>query len=184
MNLKNMNLKKLIPWNWFKKEEDTTTLPVKRLESPGDPLTQLHSDIDRLFGQAFRAVGWPWADMSRVFGDAALVSLKPQVDIAATDREYVITAEVPGLEAGDLHLELQDDTLLIRGEKRQEWEKQNAGVYRMERRYGSFERVLSLPDDAERDRLEAKLKHGVLTVTLPRKPSVKTTSRLIDVQAG
>lgn len=184
MNLKNMNLKKLIPWNWFKKEEDTTILPVKRLESPGDPLTQLHSDIDRLFGQAFRAVGWPWADMSRVFGDAALVSLKPQVDIAATDREYVITAEVPGLEAGDLHLELQEDTLLIRGEKRQEWEKQNAGVYRMERRYGSFERVLSLPDDAERDRLEAKLKHGVLTVTLPRKPSAKTTSRLIEVQAG
>lgn len=184
MNLKNVNLKKLIPWNWFKKEEDTATLPVKRLESPGDPLIQLHSDIDRLFGQAFRAFGWPGADMSRVFGDAALVSLKPQIDIAATDREYVITAEVPGLEAGDLHLELQEDTLLIRGEKRQEWEKQNAGVYRMERRYGAFERVLSLPDDAERDRLEAKLKHGVLTVTLPRKPSAKAASRLIEVKAG
>jgi HSP20 family protein len=184
MNLKNMNLKKLIPWNWFKKEEDSISLPVKRLEPSGDPLTQLHSDIDRLFSQAFRAVGWAGTDMSQVFGDAALVSLKPQVDIAATDREYVITAEVPGLEAGDLHLELQEDTLLIRGEKRQEWEKQNAGVYRMERRYGAFERVLSLPDDAERDRLEAKLKHGVLTVTLPRKPSAKTTTRLIEVQAG
>jgi HSP20 family protein len=182
MNLKNMNLKKLIPWNWFKKEEDVATLPVKRLESPGDPLIQLHSEIDRLFGQAFRSVGWPWGDMGRVFGDAALV--KPQVDVAATDREYIITAEVPGLEEGDLHLELQDDTLLIRGEKRQEWEKQNAGVYRMERRYGAFERTLSLPDDADPDRLEAKLKHGILTVTIPRKPGARTTSRSIEVQAG
>jgi HSP20 family protein len=57
MNLKNMNLKKLIPWNWFKKEQETTTLPIKRLDSSGDPLTQLHSDIDRLFGQTFRAPG-------------------------------------------------------------------------------------------------------------------------------
>jgi HSP20 family protein len=183
MNLKNMNLKKLMPWNWFKKEDEVTTLPVKRSEFTGDPLAQLHSEIDRLFGQAFRSVGWPWGDLGRVFGDAALTPLKPQVDVAATDREYVITAEVPGLEAGDLHLELQDDTLLIRGEKRQEWEKQNAGVYRMERRYGAFERMLSLPDDAERDRLEAKLKHGVLTVTIPRKPSAKTASRLIEIHA-
>lgn len=184
MNLKNMNLKKLMPWNWFKKEDDTATLPVKRLESSGDPLTQLHSDIDRLFGQAFRVVGWPVADMGRLFGDTALAPLKPHVDIAATDREYVITAEVPGLEAGDLQLELMDDTLLIRGEKQQEWEKQNAGVYRMERRYGAFERMLSLPDDADRDRLEANLKHGVLTVTIPRKPSAKAASRLIEVKAG
>lgn len=106
------------------------------------------------------------------------------MDIAATDREYVITAEVPGLEADDLQLELMDDTLLIRGEKRQEWEKQNAGVYRVERRYGAFERMLSLPEDAERDRLEANLKHGVLTVTMPRKPSVKAASRLVEVKAG
>ncbi len=180
-----MNLKKLMPWNWFKKEEETATVPVKRADLlSGDPLAQLHADIDRLFGQMFRAVGWPGTDMSRLFGDTALVPLKPHVDIAATDREYVITAEVPGLEANDLHLELLEDTLLIRGEKRQEWEKQNAGVYRMERRYGAFERMLSLPDDADRDRLEAKLKHGVLTVTIPRKPSPKGASRLIEVKAG
>jgi HSP20 family protein len=179
-----MNLKKLIPWNWFKKEEEATPVPVKRGEFPGDPLAQLHADIDRLFGQMFRAVGWPGTDMSRLFGDTALAPLKPHVDIAATDREYVITAEVPGLEASDLQLELLDDTLLIRGEKRQEWEKQNAGVYRMERRYGAFERILSLPGDADPDRLEAKLKHGVLTVTMPRKPSAKAASRLIEVKAG
>jgi HSP20 family protein len=179
-----MNLKKLMPWNWFKKEEETAMVPVKRGDLAGDPLAQLHADIDRLFGQMFRAVGWPVPDMSRLFGDTALAPLKPHVDIAATDREYVITAEVPGLEASDVKLELLDDTLLIRGEKRQEWEKQNAGVYRMERRYGAFERMLSLPDDADPDRLEAKLKHGVLTVTMPRKPSAKTTSRLIEVHAG
>jgi HSP20 family protein len=96
----------------------------------------------------------------------------------------VITTEVPGLEASDLQLELLDDTLLIRGEKRQKWEKQHAGVYRMERRYGAFERILSLPDDADLDRLEAKLKHGVLTVTLPCKPSAKAASRFIEVKAG
>jgi HSP20 family protein len=132
----------------------------------------------------FRASGWPVPDMSRLFGDTAPGPLKPQVDIAATDREYVITAEVPGMEANDLQLELLDDTLLIRGEKRQEWEKKNAGVYRMERRYGAFERVLSLPDDADPDRMDAKLKQGVLTVTMPRKSGAKAASRMIEVKAG
>jgi HSP20 family protein len=179
-----MNLKKLMPWNWFKKEEETAMVPVKRGDAPVDPLTQLHADIDRLFGQMFRAVGWPVGDTSRLFGETWPTALKPHIDIAATDREYVITAEVPGLEASDLQLELLEDTLLIRGEKRQEWEKQNAGVYRMERRYGAFERVLSLPEDADPDRMEAKLRHGVLTVTMPRKPSTKASSRFIEVKAG
>lgn len=179
-----MDLKKLMPWNWFKKEEEAARVPVKRGDLSGDPLAQLHADIDQVFGRMFRAIGWPVTDTSRLFGDTALAPLKPHVDIAATDREYMITAEVPGLEASDLQLELLDDTLLIRGEKRQEWEKQQAGVYRMERRYGAFERILSLPDDADPDRLEAKLKHGVLTVTMPRKPSAKAASRLIEVKAG
>lgn len=179
-----MNLKKLMPWNWFKKEEEAAMVPVKRGDLPGDPLVQLHADIDQLFGRMFRTLGWPATDTSRLFGDTVLAPLKPHVDIAATDREYVITAEVPGLEASDLQLELQDDMLLIHGEKRQEWEKQHAGVYRMERRYGAFERILSLPDDADPDRLEAKLKHGVLTVTMPRRPSAKAPSRLIEVKAG
>jgi HSP20 family protein len=179
-----MDLKKLMPWNWFKKEEETAMVPVKRVDAPIDPLAQLHAEIDRLFGQMFRAVGWPVGDTSRLFGETGLAVLKPHVDIAATDREYVITAEVPGLEASDLQVELVEDTLLIRGEKRQQWEKQNAGVYRMERRYGAFERVLSLPDDADADRIDAKLRHGVLTVTIPRKASTKASARVIEVKAS
>lgn len=180
-----MTLKKLMPWNWFKKEEEgAISLPVRRSESLSNPLALLHMEIDRLFDQVFRSMGWPLADAARALSDGGLTVIKPSVDIAATDREYVITAEVPGLGPDDLRLELLDDTLLIRGEKRQEWEKQNAGIYRMERRYGAFERVLSLPDDADRDRLDAKLKNGVLTITLPRKASPRAASRVIEVKTA
>lgn len=177
-----MNLKKLMPWSWFKKEEEAATLPVKRVASLSYPLAQLHCEIDRLFDHVFRNIGWPWAEIGHTIVEGGIVPIKPYIDIAATDREYFITAEVPGLEPEDLHLELLDDTLLIRGEKRQEWEKQHAGVYRMERRYGTFERVLSLPEDADRDHLDARLKNGVLTVAIPRKQSARATSRVIEVR--
>ncbi len=105
----------------FKKEEVATLVPVQRAKVSGDLLAQLHADIDQVFGRMFRAIGWPVADISRLFGDTALASLKPHLDIAEMEREYVITVEVQGVEASDLQLKLLNDTLLIRGEKRQEW---------------------------------------------------------------
>jgi HSP20 family protein len=87
--------------------------------------------------------------------------LRPVVDIAEKDRLYEITAEIPGVDEKDTHLDLdldldldlEGDTLIIRGEKQQSQEQKNDNYHRIERSYGSFQRVLTLPEDAKPDSL-------------------------------
>ena len=129
-----MDISKLAPWNWFKKEEEHegTSLPVKRQDQPAaarysHPLSQLHNEIDRLFDDAFRGFGWPSIGMGRRLPSPTQTAwLKPTLDVGATDREYTISVELPGVDQKDVQLEVVNDTLLIKGEKKQETEE-NAG---------------------------------------------------------
>ena len=188
-----MDIKKWIPWNWFKKEEEDAgkTLPVKRETAPerggtlASPLQQFHQEIDRLFEQAFRGFGLApfWYDRP-LLPRLAEGMLKPNLDLGATDKEYTITVEIPGVDEKDVKLEIINDTLTIRGEKKRETEEQEKNYYRMERSYGSFERVLSLPEDADQDGVKATFKKGVLTVTLPRKALPKADVKKIEVRSS
>lgn len=184
-----MDLKKLAPWNWFKKEEEqqSATLPVQRYgQSPEmSPIAQFHQDIDRMFDRFFRGFGFPVGSFGREVAPLSQTEwLKPTLDIAANDKEYAITVELPGVDEKDVELELTDETLVIKGEKKQEKEKKEQNYYRMERSYGSFQRVLSLPEDAERDGIVATYRQGILTVTIPRKarPAAKAKQITINKQ--
>ncbi|HAY21299.1 MAG TPA: heat-shock protein Hsp20 [Desulfobacterales bacterium] len=188
-----MDIKKWIPWNWFKKEEEDAgkTLPVKRETAQerrgalASPLQQFHQEIDRLFEQAFRGFG-----LSPFWHDRPLLPrlaeglLKPSLDLGATDKEYTVTVELPGVDEKDVRLEIVNDNLIIRGEKKQETEEKEKNYYRMERSYGSFERVLSLPEDADQDGVKATYKKGVLTVTLPRKALPQSEVKRIEVKSA
>lgn len=77
--------------------------------------------------------------------------------------------EVPGVEEKDIQITLDNDVLMVRGEKRREQEKKEGGFHRVERSYGSFQRALNLPDDANRDSIKASFKNGVLTVTIDKR---------------
>ena len=109
---------------------------------------------------------------------------KPSLDLGATDKEYTVTVELPGVDEKDVRLEIVNDNLIIRGEKKQETEEQEKNYYRMERSYGSFERVLSLPEDADQDGVKATFKKGVLTVTLPRKALPESDVKKIEVKSS
>lgn len=170
-----MDMRKLNPWNWFKHEEQPQSgdLPVTRRESGGDymasPIAAFHRDIDRMFDDVFRRFGLPALSSAQIqpFGDGLF---RPRVDVSSAADEYTITAELPGVEEKDVSLELLDgDTLLIKGEKKQEREEKARDYYRMERSYGSFQRVLALPADADANAVKARFKNGVLTVKVPRK---------------
>lgn len=110
--------------------------------------------------------------------------LKPTLDLGATEKEYTITVEIPGVDEKDVRLEIVNDTLIIQGEKKQETEEKGKNYYRMERSYGSFQRVLSLPEDADQDGVTATFKKGVLTVVMPRKTLPKKDVEQIAVRAG
>ena len=173
-----MELKRLAPWNWFKKEEEIEhAVPVRYGEGGNSlperhyaPVRQIHRDIDRIFDSFFRGFDLPFPAGLRpfeVFGDSGL--LKPRADQSATDSEYQLTVEIPGVNERDVSLDISGNTLTIRGEKRQEKEEKAKDYYRIERSYGSFQRVLSLPEDVDQDTIKATFKNGVLTVTMPRK---------------
>jgi HSP20 family protein len=186
-----MDLKKLAPWNWFKKEQEQeqsmANLPVRRQHLPGrqdHPIAQLHHDIDRLFEGALRGFGFPsWGPVGDLFSRTETDWLKPTLDLAATDTEYTISLELPGVEVDDVKLELVHDTLKISGEKKQEREQKEKDFYRIERSYGSFQRILSLPEDADKENIKAAFKNGIMTVTVPRKTPRQLDVKRIEVQS-
>ncbi|EIM62223.1 MAG: Hsp20/alpha crystallin family protein [Desulfobacter postgatei] len=188
-----MNIKKWVPWNWFKKEEEDAgkMVPVAREKTgksasvPAHPLEQFHQEIDQLFDRAFRGFGLspfsPDQSLVPTFADGIL---KPTLDLGATDKEYTVTVEIPGVDEKDVKLEIINDTLTISGEKKQEKEEKEKNFYRMERSYGSFQRILSLPEDADQDKVKATFKTGVLTVTMPRKALPKSNVKQIEVKTA
>lgn len=185
-----MELKKLAPWNWFKKEEEDgrqSIPPVHRIENTrtAHPVYGDRLEIDRLFDEFFRGFGFPSMGFGRAFPSLAQSEwLKPTVDIAATEKEYTIAVEIPGVEEKDFNLELSDGTLRIRGEKRQQREEKESNYYRMERSFGSFQRVVSLPEDVEEEGITARYTKGVLTIRLPRKSRPQAEWRKIPVSSG
>jgi len=186
-----MDFKKLVPWNWFKHEEEESesAVPVKYTshEKPQRQLHgsigQLHQEMDQLFDSFFQGFGLSPTRGRNLFPSSFTGGfLKPMVDIGASDKDYSINVEIPGVEQKDIKLEIANNTLTISGEKKQEREEKEKGYYRMERSYGAFQRVLSLPDDADQDELKATFKNGVLTITMPRKALPHSDIKQIEIK--
>jgi len=182
-----MELKHFNPWNWVTHEDQPGfggRLAIRKpgtTQQQGNSMMQLHREIDRLFDEAFRGFGMP-----SLFGEGFSsldknALLRPQVDISADDNQYTVTVEVPGVERDDVELELSKDSLIIKGEKKQEKEDKDKQYYRVERSYGQFQRVLALPEDAIQDEIAASFKDGVLTVTIPRKAQPKSEVKHIEI---
>lgn len=181
-------MKKLAPWNWQKHEdrEKGKTVPTRSgSQMEGHPLFPLHHEIDRLFTDAFRGFSdFPFGLGRELATLAPSTWLQPTMDIAATEKEYTVTLELPGVDEKEIHLEITADTLKIEGEKKQEKEEKEKNYYRVERSYGSFLRTLSLPDDADRDAIQATFKQGVMKISIPRKTPPKPESKKIEIKAG
>lgn len=91
---------------------------------------------------------------------------------------------MPGVDEKDVQLELSDDTLAIKGEKKHETEEKEKNYYKMKHLYGSLQRVLSLPEDAEQGGIAAGYKGGILTITIPRKAKAAEKVKQIPIDRG
>ena len=98
-----------------------------------------------------------------------------------TDKEVKVCAEIPGVDAKDIDVSVEDGTLTIKGEKKYEQEEKEKGQYRMERSYGSFERSIPLPTDVDESKAKAEFKKGVLRLTLPKRPGAQPRRKKIPV---
>jgi len=94
--------------------------------------------------------------------------LVPAFDISETEKEYMITGEIPGINSKDLDITLLDDILTIKGEKKQENEEKEENYHRVERHYGSFQRSFRIPEKVKTDELDATYKDGILKLSLPK----------------
>jgi HSP20 family protein len=92
----------------------------------------------------------------------------PTMDVAETDKEIEITAELPGLEEKDVQINVSDNILTIRGEKKAETEQEDKNYRLIERSYGAFERSLELPEGVDADAIDATIDKGVLKVVVPK----------------
>ena len=173
-----MNLQKLKPWNWIKEEESGTRsglLPQSRGDR-GHPMSVLHREIDRLFDDFLAPTNWlPGA------AENGSRWLRPTVDISETDREYRINVEIPGVEKGDIRVDVRDDQLVIHGEKKQENEEDKGGYHRVERAYGSFQRILNLPPDADARSIDGKFRNGVLKLSVPKTEKSDESSHTVNI---
>lgn len=118
----------------------------------------------------------------RLFAEPSGRPWVPPVDIRETENELIFKADIPGLDIKDIDVRLENGALTIRGERKFESGGNVGGWHRVERSYGSFERVFTLPDTVDPEAVKAEYKNGTLTLTLPKKEIAKP--RQIKVQVS
>jgi len=105
----------------------------------------------------------------------------PAVDIYETNDAIVLQAELPGIPREDIFIEVKDNTLTLKGEKKFEREVKEENYHRVERSYGSFQRAFTLPGTVEQDKVKAKFKDGILEITLPKVEQARPKQIRVEV---
>jgi HSP20 family protein len=103
----------------------------------------------------------------------------PPVDIYETDHEFVLLAEIPGVEQEKIDLQITDRVLSLKGERHPSREVPNQSLHRLERPFGRFERRFELPEDVTASGIKARIADGVLTVTLPKGTSRRRPIKVV-----
>ncbi len=167
-----MAMRDLMPWSrsrdvGFRRGDDDQS----------DPFLTLHREMNRLFNDVFHGFDLAPSGQNRMFNRGGGW---PHIEVSETDKEVKVTAELPGMEEKDVEVELANDVLSIRGEKKTETEDKDRLF--SERYYGRFERRIPL-NEVEADKCSASFKNGVLTVTLPKPAGAQAKSKRITVNA-
>jgi HSP20 family protein len=129
--------------------------------------------MNSLFGRFFD----DWGE-----GPSNLGTYWPAIDVSEREDDLLVRAELPGMTAEDIDIEVQNNALLIRGEKKDETEESGERYHYVERRSGSFQRMVQLPNEVDAEKIDASYKDGVLTITLPK--SEKAKPKRISVKQG
>ena len=155
-------------------------MPMSRWGEETDPFLQMRREMNRLFDDVFSGFGLP-----SVLGPALRqMPAAPKIDVSETDNEIQVTAELPGIDQNNVEVLLEDDRLIIRGEKKEEREEDDKerNYHVRERVQGAFSRTLPLPFTPDPNQIKAEFKNGVMTITIPKPQEVKQKQHRIEVQ--
>jgi len=148
-------------------ENNMTLVKLK----PTREFANIHNSIQQYFD-----------DFSSMKSSFNTESFSPKIDISEKGNQLLIDAEVPGVKKEDLKITLQDNILTIEGEKKNVSEENGEKYFRTERSYGSFKKSFSLPEDVDSEKVDAKFKDGVLSISLEKLEEKKPVEKVIEVK--
>lgn len=137
-------------------------------EDPLDEMRRLRREMDRLLNAYFGGIGEFGERALPAAGKELQVFRQPLSDLKETDKEFIATMEMPGVDKKDIELEVTENALKVKAEKKQEKKVEKKNYLREERSYRGFYRIISLPAKAVPDMARASYKDGVLEVVLPK----------------
>ncbi len=139
-------------------------MAIVRFQPFTDDFQALQERINRIFADTA---------FSRFGTEETIGAWSPLCDIYEEGDDIVVKAEIPGVDRGDIDVQVENNVLTIRGERRREKEVKSDNLYRTERSYGAFSRSFTLPVTVDTERIKAEYKDGVLHVTLPKVEEAK-----------
>lgn len=145
--------------------------------SPLSMMRRMQDEMDRMFGGAGLGRRWTPAFEEQL-------EWAPAVDVFQRGSELVVRADIPGVSKDDVEVEVSEDSITLRGQRRSEKEEEREGVYRSERSYGSFMRVVPLPEGTITDSAKASFKDGVLEVVVQAPGREVKRGRRIEIGEG
>jgi HSP20 family protein len=168
-----MNMRDLIPWT---RSQDS--FPDLFRDDRTSPFLTLHREMNRLLDEAVRGFASLPSSLSGRRSDFVNPAW-PKLEVAETDKQMTVSAEIPGMEEKDVELLFDDGNLIVRGEMKSETEDKERQF--SERFYGRFERRIPVGMDIEESKIEASFKNGVLKVTLPKTERAQTKAKRITI---
>jgi HSP20 family protein len=143
-------------------------------------MRRMHEDMDRMFSQSFG--GGLMGGGGAAGAGGSLATWSPAIEVKQEKNNFIVSAELPGLKPDEVHVELDEDALVIQGERKHEQTSEDGGVHRTERRYGHFYRAIPLPEGAHGEQAKAEFRNGVLEVTIPV-PEQQSHRRQIPIKS-
>lgn len=141
-----------------------------------DPFNRLRSEFDRMLDEF--PPRFPAANRSLRYLASAPV---PALEMKETDDEYHLSVEIPGVAQDDIDISIEDDMLMVKGEKREHREERERDYSFSERCYGAFERRVTLPQDSVVDKIEANAENGVIDIVIPRDHNAAPKTHKIEI---
>ena len=140
---------------------------------PFRELEEVSSRLNRFFGKDMQTFS---------VADGGFADWAPAMDVQETDTEYLVKADLPDVKREDVKVSVEDGVLAVEGERRMEKEEKGRKFHRTERIYGRFVRRMAVPTNVDSERVAADFKDGVLSVHLPKSPSVKP--KTVDIKVA
>ena len=168
-----------------------TTVPMRHADSPIAYVSRLAEEMDRVFENFGMQTGWRMPSVltrghELLRREAGLVAAdwSPQIDVLEKDGQFLIRADLPGMNKEDVKVEITDELISIQGERKHEKKEERQGFSYSERSRGTFYRAIPLPAGADASKATAQFQNGVLEIAMPSPMQAAKKARRLEIREG